>query len=201
MQNSILLATGNRGKAQEILDFFEDTQIMFQLLSDFPAIDDVEETGSNFEENALIKAKYFGNKFQVSTIGEDSGLILEAFPNMFGLKTRREFDADTDEAWLEQFMTLMDGIDNRRATFYSSMAFYDPVQNIEKTALGKTSGIILHEPTTPMEQGIPISAVFVPNGSNQVYSAMSKSEKNEISHRGKSSAAMAQFLEELLNKK
>ncbi len=189
----ILLATGNTGKAQEMLEFFGD-DFEFLLLSDFPSVPDVEEDGMTFEANALLKAQYFGRQFQVPTLGEDSGIILEAFPEKFGLRTRREIPSGTDEEWLEKFMNLMDGVENRRATFYSAMAFFDPVRNIENVVLGTTSGVILEDLATEMEPGIPVSAVFVPEGSDQVYSAMTKFEKNAVSHRGKAAREMENFL-------
>ncbi len=189
----ILLATGNNGKAGEMLEFFGD-DFSFLLLSDFPAVPDVEEDGQTFEENALIKAQYFGKQFQIPTLGEDSGIVLDAFPGKFGIRTRREIPSKSDEEWLEKFMDLMDGVTNRRAIFYSSMAFFDPIPKTEKVVLGTTSGIILEDLATEMEVGIPVSAVFVPDGSEKVYSAMTKEEKNMVSHRGKAAGLMKEFL-------
>lgn len=191
----ILLATGNKGKAQEMLDFF-DGAIEFLLLSDFPETEEPIEDGNTFEENALQKARHYGDKFQVPTLGEDSGIIVSAFPEKFGLRTRREIEHASDEEWLEKFLKLMEGQQDRRATFHSAMGFYDPISNIEKTSLGTTSGIVLQELATDMEQGIPVSAIFIPEGSDQVYSAMSKTEKNEVSHRGKSAREMKEILSE-----
>ncbi len=196
--NKILLATGNKGKAQEILDFFEHTPFDFDLLSDFPPVPEPEETGNTFEANALLKAKYFGGRFRVPTLAEDAGLILDAFPEKFGLKTRREIQAATDVEWMERFMEIMKEVEDRKATFFSSIAFYDPAKNIQKIVSGRTSGIILKELNAPMEEGIPISAVFLPEGYDRVYSAMSKSEKNAVSHRGKAARSMQDFLNEIL---
>ena len=75
----ILIATTNIGKKKEILECFGKIfsgKIEFLTLQDFPEVEDVEETGKSFEENATIKATYFGEKFNIITIGEDSGLIL-----------------------------------------------------------------------------------------------------------------------------
>lgn len=189
----ILLATGNKGKAQEMLEFF-DGAIDFLLLSDFPEIEEPIEDGITFEANALQKARHYGDRFQVPTLGEDSGIIVSAFPEKFGLRTRREIEHVSDEEWLEKFLKIMEGQEDRRATFHSAMGFYDPISKIEKTSLGTTSGMVLEELATDMEQGIPVSAIFIPDGSDQVYSAMSKAEKNKVSHRGKSARKMKEIL-------
>lgn len=190
----ILLATGNQGKAQEMLEFFGGS-INFLLLSDFPEIGEPVEDGATFQENALKKARHYGDKFQVPTLGEDSGIIVSAFPEKFGLRTRREIECDTDEEWLEKFLKMMQEVENRQATFYSAIGFYDPISGVEKVALGNTAGIILEDLAAPMEQGIPASAIFIPEGSDQVYSAMDKTEKNRVSHRGKAAREMKEFLE------
>ena len=195
LMKKILVATGNKGKAQELLEAFGEMKFEFLLLSDFPEVEEPDETANSFGGNALLKAKYFGDKFLVPTIGEDSGLILDAFPDKFGLRTRREFEADSDEEWLEKFMKMLHGVENRNATFYSAIGYYDPINNIEQTFQGETSGVITEELRTEMEQGIPVSSVFIPNGKNSVYSAMTKEGKCEVSHRGKAVAKFKLYIE------
>ncbi len=191
----ILIATGNAGKKKEMLAFFKELEgIAFLSLSDFPSVEEPEENGKTFEENAMIKAKYFAEKFDIPTLGEDSGLILSAFPEKFGLKTKREITAKNDMEWITIFLEMLEGIDDRRATFYSAMAYYDPKTKTAKTVLGTTSGVIEDFPQTPLEKGIPVSAVFTPEDLNQVFSAMSKMQKNKVSHRGKAAKLMAKFL-------
>jgi len=96
----ILIATGNHGKRNEMLEVLNElSEIKFLSIKDFPEVVEPEERGSSFEENALQKAKFFANKFQIPSLGEDSGLIIEAFPDKFGIKTRREISAESDEEW------------------------------------------------------------------------------------------------------
>jgi XTP/dITP diphosphohydrolase len=191
----ILIATGNSGKKKEMLSFFREiNNITFLSLKDFPKIEEPEENGKTFEENAMIKAKYFANKFQITTLGEDSGLILSAFPEKFGLRTRREIEAKNDVEWITKFLKLLNEVTDRSATFYSAMAFFDPKTKTEQTFLGQTSGIITDFPRTALEKGIPVSSVFVPEGEEDVFSAMLRKKKNEISHRGKSANLMKKFL-------
>jgi len=194
--NKVLIATGNEGKKKEMLAFFKDLEkTEWVSLSDFPPIrEEPEENGEDFEENALIKARFFAKRFQVPTLGEDSGIILEALPEKFGIKTRREIDAKTDVDWLRIFLEMMEEQENRKATFYSALAFFDPETRKEYVVRGQTPGEITEFPQAPLEKGIPISSVFIPDGESDVYSAMSKQQKNEVSHRGKACREMAKFL-------
>jgi XTP/dITP diphosphohydrolase len=198
----ILIATGNKGKLRELLEglalFKLEKDIEFLSLNDFPRnFEEPEENGKNYEENALIKAKYFAGKFNIPTIGEDSGLELAAFPDKFGLKTKREIPAKNDQEWLEKFLKMLESVENRQATFFSAIAFFDPANSREKTFLGTTSGTITKTPQTKLEHGIPVSAVFKVDGEIKVFSAMNKDEKNKISHRGKAVKQLAEFLKEL----
>ena len=192
----ILLATGNPGKKKEILDCFTGLkkEIEWLGLADFPALEEPEENGKDFEENAIIKAQYFGTKHDILTLAEDSGLSIAAFPGKFGIKTRRQFEAKDDMDWMTQFLDLMDGEENREAHFYSAFALFDPKTGKSQTTLGGIGGEIAEFPMAPLEPGIPVSSVFIPEGYTEAYSAMTKKQKSTISHRGRSAALMIKFL-------
>ncbi len=195
----ILIATGNQGKLRELLEGFRlygaTKNIEFLSLNDFSRdFTEPEENGKNYQENSLIKAKFFAELFQIPTIGEDSGLELEAFPEKFGLKTKREISAKNDEEWLKKFLEILENQNNRRATFFSAITFYNPQTKNFAGFLGKTAGIITKKPETSLEPGIPVSAVFKADGQSKVFSELRKDEKNEVSHRGKAVRQMAQFL-------
>lgn len=195
----ILLATGNEGKKKELLEVLGEIQgIRWLSLKDFSPVKDPEEHGQTFRENALLKAKYFAEKFQIPTLGEDSGIILEAFPEKFGVRTRREISSSDDVDWLRQFLELLEGEKNRKATFFSALAYYDPITKKQHMTQGTCRGEITEFPQAPLEKGIPVSAVFLPEGKDIVYSAMSKEEKNSISHRGESTHQMAEKLKKIV---
>lgn len=196
----ILLATGNPGKKKEILECFTEFkgQIEWLSLKDFPEVKEPEENGTDFETNAAIKATYFGKAHQVLALAEDSGLTIKAFPDKFGVRTRRELTAKDDMDWMTQFMDLMDGVEERGAHFYSSFALFDPGTGDCVTTLGNIGGEIAEFPMAPLEPGIPVSAVFIPEGKTEAYSAMTAKEKSEISHRGRSAGQMIQILQKKL---
>lgn len=193
----LLIATGNPGKKKELLEAF----VSFGLENvEVVGLDEVDVTGepdenaATFEENAKIKAEFFGKQSRMLTLGEDSGLVIEAFPEKFGVRTRRELNAKNDAEWMEKFLELMTGAPTRRATFFSATAVWDPATGKCVSFLGSTSGEILDKPQTEFEPGIPVSSVFVADGQKKVYSALSRDKKNQISHRGKSVRQLVEFL-------
>ena len=192
----ILLATGNPGKKKEILECFTKfkDEIEWLSLKNFPELPEPDENGADFETNARIKAEYYGKAHNILTLAEDSGLSITAFPDMFGVKTRRQFTAKDDMDWMTQFLDLMDGVEERGAHFHSAFGLYDPTTNTTQTTLGGIGGEIAEFPMAPLEPGIPVSAVFIPEGKTEAYSAMTAQEKNEISHRARSAAQMIEVL-------
>ncbi|MEI7511093.1 MAG: non-canonical purine NTP pyrophosphatase [Candidatus Peregrinibacteria bacterium] len=192
----ILIATGNAGKLLEIQEFFGDMPgIRFLSLKDLGLKNDCEETGNSFAENALQKAKYFFERAGIPTLGEDSGIIVDALTGELGIKTRRwgAGEKATDEEWLAYFLQRMAGEKIRSARFFCASVFYDG----EKTFLaeGQSEGNLLQNPVLPIPKGIPLSALFVPVGHEKVFSAMTRAEKNSISHRGSAIGKMKEWLE------
>jgi len=191
----ILIATGNVGKYREILEVLGDLPIQFLSLADLNLKNDVAETGETFAENALLKAKTFFEKTKIPTIGEDSGLSVAALAGELGVKTRRWGAGEnaTDAEWLDFFLKRMAREKNREATFSCAAAFFDG----EKSEIfcGETRGKLADAPQCEIPAGIPVSALFVPDGFSKVFAAMSPAEKNAVSHRGKAIFQLKTFLE------
>jgi XTP/dITP diphosphohydrolase len=183
----ILIATHNFGKYKELMEVLAPLSgIKFVSLNDEKIEEDVEENGETYEENAIIKAEFFGRKSGLPTIADDSGIHVDALNGELGVKTRRwgaGYEA-SDKEWLDYFLQRMSNEENRRAEFISVAAFYRPGEET-LTFRGECVGQILDKPQVELEQGIPLSAVFLPDGKDKVFSALTKHEKNEISHRGK----------------
>lgn len=185
MKPKILIATRNLGKYKELMEVLHDLPFKFVSLNDEKIEGDVEETGETYEANAILKAEYFGRKAGLVTIADDSGIHIDALAGELGVKTRRwgAGAQATDEKWLDYFMQRMSSEENRKAEFISVVALYRPGEET-LTFRGECKGEILHEPQVDLEPGIPLSAVFLANGQEKVFSAMEKEAKNAISHRG-----------------
>ncbi len=182
----LLVATRNFGKYKELMEVLESLPFNFVSLNDEKIEGDVEENGSTYEENAILKAEFFGRKAELSTIADDSGIVVECLAGELGVQTRRwgaGADAN-DKEWLNHFLHRLTFEENRQANFISTVALYRPGEETI-TFRGECKGIILPEPQTELEPGIPLSSVFLPENKELVFSALSKNEKNEISHRGK----------------
>ncbi len=156
---------------------------------------DFEEHGETFADNAFLKASYYAEKTGLPTIGEDSGILIDAFPGELGVKTRRwgAGEKASDSEWLEHFMKRMEGVEGRGGRFVCNACFVDGGANLASYE-GDTLGDITFEVEGPMLEGIPLSAVFKPRGFEKVYSALTAAEKNSISHRGKALHKMREFL-------
>lgn len=182
----ILIATHNFGKYKELMEVLEPLPFKFISLNDEKIEGDVEENGDTYEQNAILKAEHFGRLTGLPTIADDSGIHVDALEGELGIKTRRwgAGEKASDAKWLDHFLNRMEHEHNRRAEFISVVAFYHPNEETV-TFRGECIGEILDEPQVELEEGIPLSAVFLPDGKQNVFSALSKNEKNEISHRGK----------------
>ena len=194
----ILIGTHNFGKYKELMEVLEELPFNFVSLNDEKFDGDVEEDGDSYEANAIIKAEHFGRELGLPTIADDSGIIVDAIQGELGIHTRRwgAGAEASDEDWLNHFLERLATEDNKQAEFISVVALYRPGEET-LTFRGECKGIILPKPQVDLELGIPLSAVFLPEGKEQVFSALSKNEKNEISHRGK---AIKQCYDYLLEK-
>lgn len=191
----LLIATGNRGKFKEMMEVLEGLPYVFLFLGDLGLeADDFEEDGATFEENALKKAKYFSDKTGYLTLGEDSGILVNAFPGELGVKTRRwgAGEKATDEEWIEYFMKKMEGVVDREASFVCTSCIYG--DDGQKFFMGETKGVITPQLMAPILPGLPLSSCFIAEGFEKVYASMTAEEKNQVSHRGKAMHQVRDYL-------
>lgn len=194
----ILIATTNPGKFGEIEEILRDLPYDLVFLGDLDISKELEETGKTHEENAILKAKHFYELTKLPTIGEDSGIEIEALHGELGLTTRRwgAGESASDHEWLTHFMDKMKNEQNRSAKFVSVAAFFDG--NQLETFAGETHGTITSNVEAPLKKGIPLSSVFQAEGSNKVYAALTETEKSNISHRGKAFAQLKSWITSIL---
>lgn len=204
----ILIATGNIGKFTEMMEVLGDLPFTFIGLHDLDLINDAKETGETYEENAFIKAEHFHKKTGLPTLAEDSGLEVSALAGELGVKTRRWGAGEnaTDQEWLEYFLNRLEPEEDRTAKFCCYAAFVSdntseqgglpPCPVIRKGFSGESRGVLAKEPLCEIPKGIPVSALFIPEGHTTAFAAMTQEEKNSISHRGEAMHAVKKFLEE-----
>jgi XTP/dITP diphosphohydrolase len=191
----LLIGTKNRGKIVEISEALTGLSLECIDPKSISIADDPEETGSTFSANALQKARFYHERSGLSTIADDSGIIVEALKNELGIHTRRwgAGAKATDEEWIAYFLKRMQKEKNKRARFVCALAYIDEYGK-EHLFEGTCDGVITETLEADYLPGLPISACFKPDGFDYVYSAMKIEQKNSTSHRGR---AVKAFIDSL----
>lgn len=200
--HKLLLATRNKGKIEEFRRILEDIaegQIELVGLDQFPSLHDVDETGSTFEENALLKAREMCEASGLPAIADDSGLCVDYLNGDPGIFSARwAGNHGDDKANTAKVLTaLADVPDEKRSAHFicvAALALPDGRTHVEEA---KFEGQILREPIG--DQGFGYDPIFRPEGYAISSAQMSAEAKDLISHRGKSLRAIAPHVINLLN--
>lgn len=192
----LLLGTNNRGKVIEMTEVLSGLPIELLTLRELKLHPEVEETGTSFKENSLIKARHFFALSKLPTLADDSGLVVDALANELGVFTRRwgAGAAASDREWIDFFLERMKKEKNKKARFVCCLTHID-ADGIEHVFEGFCDGMITETLEADYLPGLPISACFKPDGFDCVYSAMTIEQKNKTSHRGKAMKKVRDFLE------
>ncbi|MGJ7920510.1 XTP/dITP diphosphatase [Neobacillus sp. LXY-4] len=196
----IIIATKNKGKAREFEQMFAWRGFRVLTLLDFPEIAEIEETGTTFEENAVLKAKSLSQQLGRMVIADDSGLVVDALDGKPGVYSARYAgEAKNDEANIDKVLTELIGVsdEKRTARFYCALAIALPGQEAV-TVFGTCEGRILHERRG--SNGFGYDPIFYSIEENRSMAELSAEEKNKISHRGKALKKLEEQLDTLLEK-
>jgi len=201
MSHKLVLATRNQGKIIEfrrILEALAPGEIELVGVDQFPDLVDVDETGSSFEENSLLKARYTCLATGLPAIADDSGLCVDALNGDPGIYSARwAGEHGNDQANLEKVLDqLKDVPDEKRTAHFMCVASLVLPDGRELVAEGRFEGHILHAPVG--ENGFGYDPIFQPLGLSISSAQMSAEEKDLVSHRGKSLRSIAPHVIELL---
>lgn len=179
----VIIATKNAGKAKEFERLLEKLGYSVKTLLDFPEIDDIDETGTTFEENAILKAEAVANKLNKMVIADDSGLVIDALDGRPGIYSARYAgEAKSDQANIDKVLSELTNVadEKRTARFYCALAVAGP--NMETfTVHGTCEGMIFTEQKGTNGFGYdPI--MYIPE-QHRTMAELSPEEKNQISHR------------------
>lgn len=201
MPHKLVLATRNQGKVTEfrrILDDLAPGQIELIGVDQFPELVDVDETGSSFEENSLLKARYTSQATGLPAIADDSGLCVDALNGDPGIFSARWAGVHGDdqanlEKVLDQLKDVPDGLRSAHFMCVASLVLPDGRQ---QTAQGRFEGRILRVPVGT--NGFGYDPIFQPLGLSISSAQMSAEEKDLVSHRGKSLRSIAPHVIQML---
>ncbi len=201
MSKKLVIATRNAGKIAEfrrILDAISDGAIDLVGIDQFPDLVDVEETGSTFEENALLKARYTAAMTGLPAISDDSGLCIDALGGSPGIFSARWAGRHgNDKANLEKVLDeLKEVTDEDRGAHFICVAALVMPDGREKVTEGRFEGTILYSAIG--DQGFGYDPIFLPRGMSISSAQLSAEEKDAVSHRGKSLRAIAPHVIEML---
>jgi XTP/dITP diphosphohydrolase len=194
-EKTLLLGTGNRKKVLELEVHLQPRGFHLRTPTDFPEPLEVEETGSNFMENARLKAIAQGVARSMWAIGEDSGLCVPALGGAPGVFSARYSGPDaTDAANNAKLLAEMQaiGAEDRDAYYVSTIALSDPDGNIVIETMGECWGRILAEPRG--SSGFGYDPLFEVREYHRTFAEMGLQVKRAISHR---SRAVRAFLRQL----
>lgn len=180
----IMIATKNAGKVKEFNHLFENRGIKVISLLDFPSIDDIEETGTTFAENAKIKAEAISSKFNIPVIADDSGLSVDYLKGRPGVYSARYAGEQKDDtANLNKVLAELEGVpgNQRTARFHCALALAIPGEETQFVE-GTCEGTITEKPIG--ENGFGYDPIFYVGAKGKTMAQLSNDEKNEISHRG-----------------
>lgn len=181
----IILATGNENKLREIRQIMDGCDVQIVSMKEAGVFEEIEETGTSFEENAVIKAKTIAAKTGLLTLADDSGLEIDFLDKAPGIYSSRFMGEDTpysekNKAILEKLSGVPD--EKRTARFVCAVAAVKPDGTYE-TVRATMEGIIAHK--SAGENGFGYDPIFFLPEYNLTSAEISPEEKNAISHRGK----------------
>lgn len=184
-EKTIVIATGNQGKAKEFTALFARAGYQIKTLADFPDLPDVEETGKTFEENARLKAETIAQILQQPVLADDSGLAVDALNGMPGVYSARfagdhKSDAANNAKLLHELTEMPD--EKRSAHFHCTLVFAAPHKDslvVEADWPGRIARI------PQGDNGFGYDPLFFVPEFNKTAAEMTAAEKNEVSHRAK----------------
>ena len=193
----VVIATKNKGKVKDFEALFAplgyEVVTMFDVAPDL----EIEETGTTFEENAVLKAETLAKQLNKIVIADDSGLAVDALNGEPGVYSARYAGDHDDEANIVKVLEKLQGVptEKRTARFCCALAIAGP--NMETTTLfGTCEGVILEEKRGT--NGFGYDPIFFVQALNRAMAELSPEEKGSISHRGNAIRQLKEKLPTLL---
>lgn len=188
----LVVATTNTGKLKEIQALLDGAPVRLYTLADFPPIDEPEETGATFADNAALKAEAYATRLGLPVVAEDSGLEIDALGGEPGIHSARYPGATYADKFAHLYARLAPFPRPWTARFVCELAF---VENgaVRFTARGTVEGEIAPEPQGTAGFGYDPIFLYPPYG--RTLGDVSGPMKLAVVHRGQAFRAFRAWLE------
>ena len=201
MMDKIVFATANEGKVKEIKEILKDFPIEVVSMKEMGITADIEEDGTTFEENSLIKARAISKLTGLPALADDSGLEVDYLNGEPGIYSARYLGRDTDYDYKNNYIInkLSEAQDKERSARFVcviSLVLPDGREFVER---GVVEGLIGYEQKG--ENGFGYDPIFYLPEYGKTSAELSPEEKNKISHRGKALSAMKKLIMDLVDYK
>ena len=186
----LIFATHNKNKLKEVRSLIPNT-IELLSLDDINLLEEIEETATTIEGNALLKAQTIYKQTGINCFADDSGLLVDALdgaPGVYSARYAGEHKNDNDN--IEKLIKDLQGQNNRNAHFKTVMALI--IDGKENLFAGKIEGQIISEKRG--SNGFGYDPIFIPNGYTETFAEMSSDLKNVISHRAQAMKKLVEFI-------
>ncbi|WP_342558800.1 XTP/dITP diphosphatase [Metasolibacillus sp. FSL K6-0083] len=197
MTKQVVIATKNKGKAKDFEALF--TPLGYEVVTMFDVAPhmEIEETGTTFEENAILKAEALAESLQMLVIADDSGLAIDVLNGEPGVYSARYAGDHDDEANIVKVLEKLQGVpeEQRTARFYCALAVAGPKLETY-TVFGTCEGYILQEKRGT--NGFGYDPIFYVPHLQRSMAELSPEEKGAISHRGNAIRKLADALPTLI---
>ncbi len=186
----IILATHNDNKLKEFKELLKDTPYDCVSLTELGYTEAIEETGSTYRENALVKVRKIAQYYPQIIISDDSGFEVDALNYEPGVYSSRYLGEKTpDFVKNTAILERMKGVDDRSARFVCAMALKRG--SFEWTCQGIVEGEVSDD---IRGSGFGYDPIFIPRGLTQTFGEIDGVLKNTISHRGLALQQVLHFL-------
>ena len=193
--NELVFATANRHKLEEVRAMLP-AGLQIKSLSDIGFTDDIPETETTLEGNAMLKVRHIHERYGIPCFADDTGLEVEALDGDPGVYSARYAGVEGSsevraQANIAKLMRHLAGKTNRKARFRTIIAYID-AENTPHLFEGIVNGVIIEEAVG--REGFGYDPVFMPDGYSVTFAQMPLDEKNTISHRARAFKKFANTL-------
>lgn len=190
MRKKFVFATNNAHKLEEVTAILGE-KVEVLSMKDIRCTADIPETADTLAGNALLKARFIYENYQMDCFADDTGLEVEALDGAPGVYSARYAgDAHNSEANMKKLLHDLEGVENRKARFRTVFALI--IDGKEHLFEGIINGEITK--TRRGASGFGYDPIFIPEGYTQTFAEMGNPLKNKISHRALATNKLCNFL-------